>query len=313
MPNTGTIWGLPNFAGDLYTSDTTNTPLLTMSGGLTGGLVTENMEFPTASLYDLPAAAQPDISEDQSIAGVNPTNVVRTQVSNVCQIHQEAIITSYVKEANKGRLSDLNTAGAENAVQTTEKDWQIQRKLEKIARDVEFTMVQGAYVAPADAATATQTRGMVEACQLGGGTSVDANVAALSLDLLQELFLDMYNAGAPFSNLVLYLSGTYKQAISSIYGFAPTDRNVGGLNIQQLETDFGNVGVVTSRFAPANTVLAVEMSVLGGPVFQEVPGKGILFYEDLAKTGASERGQLFGMIGFDHGPAFAHGRLWNLA
>lgn len=313
MPNTGTIWGLPNFAGDLYTSDTTNTPLLTMSGGLTGGLVTENMEFPTASLYDLPAAGQPDISEDDSIAGVAATNVARTQVINTCQIHQEAIITSYVKEANKGRLSGLNTAGSENAVQTTEKDWQIQRKLEKIARDVEFTMVQGTYAAPANAAVAARTRGMVEACQLGGGTNVDANVADLSLDLLQELFLDMYNAGAPFSNLVLYLSGTYKQEISSIYGFAPTDRNVGGLNIQQLETDFGNVGVVTSRFAPDNTVLAVEMSVLGGPVFQEVPGKGILFYEDLAKTGASERGQLFGMIGFDHGPAFAHGRLWNLA
>ncbi len=313
MPNTGTIWGLPNFAGELFTSDTNNTPLLTMSGGLTGGRVVDNYEFPTSSEYDLPAADQPDISEDDSIAGAVVANVARAQVVNVCQIHQEAVITSYVKEANKGRMSGLNTAGQQNNIQGTEKDWQIAKRLEKIARDVEFSMVQGTYVAPADAATATRTRGMVEACQLNGGTNVDGNAADLSLDLMNELFLDMFNAGAPFSNLVLYLNGTYKQALSSIYGFAPADRNVGGVNIQQVETDFGNVGVVTSRFAPANTVLAVEMSVIGGPVFCETPEKGILFYEDLAKTGASERGQLFGLIGFDHGPAFAHGRLHNLA
>ncbi len=312
MPNTGTIWGLPNFAGELFTSDTTNTPLLTMSGGLTGGKVVDNYAFPTSSEYDLPGAAQPNITEDASIAGVNPTNVARTQVVNVCQIHQEAVITSYVKEANKGRLSGVNTAGQQNSVMGTEKDWQIARKLEKIARDVEFSMVQGTYVAPTNAATATRTRGMVEACQLGGGTNVDQGGAALDLDAMQSLFLAMYNNGAPFSNLVLYLNGTYKQQVSAIYGYAPESRNVGGLNIQQVETDFGPVGVVTSRFAPANTILAIEMSVVGGPVFCETPGKGILFYEHLAKTGASERGQLFGLIGFDHGPAYAHGRLHTI-
>lgn len=312
MPNTGTIWGLPNFAGELFTSDTTNTPLLTMSGGLTGGMVVENYQFPTSSEYDLPAAGQPDISEDDSIAGANPTNVARAQETNVCQIHQEAIITSYVKEANKGRMSGVNTAGQQNNVQGTEKDWQIARKLEKIARDVEFSFVQGTWVDAADAATATRTRGMVEACQLAGGTNIDHSNAALDLTAMNNLFLTMYDNGAPFSNLVLYVGGALKQEISSIYGFAPADRNVGGVDIKQLETDFGNVGIVTSRFAPANTVLAVEMSVVGGPVFCEVPEKGILFYEDLAKTGASERGQLFGMIGFDHGPAFAHGRLFNI-
>jgi hypothetical protein len=49
------------------------------------------------------------------------------------------------------------------------------------------------------------------------------------------------------------------------------------------------------------------------PVALPVPGKGILFYEDLAKTGASERGQLFGQMGWDNGPQVFHGKLTGLA
>jgi len=121
----------------------------------------------------------------------------------------------------------------------------------------------------------------------------------------------MFNNGATFSNLVLYVSGALKQRISAIYGFAPQSRNVGGVAIEQIETDFGLVGIVVSRFAPANTVLAIEMSVCN-PVFLEIPGKGVLFYEELARTGASVDGQMFGEIGLDHGPSFAHGVITNI-
>ena len=305
-----TIWNLPNFAGELYTADSINTPLLTMSGGLTGGRITPNFEFPTASQYNLPGAAQPDISETDSLTAPASANVVRAQVSNVCQIHQETIDLSYVKQSNSGRMSGLNTAGDVNNV-PDELAFQQARKLEKIARDVEFSFVQGTYALAANAGQANRTRGMVQACQLAGGTNIDGTGAQLDLATMQNLFLTMYDNGAMFSNLVLYVPGSLKQRISAIYGFAPASRNVGGVDIQQLETDFGNIGIVVSRFAPANTVLAIEMGVIS-PVFQEVPGKGVLFYEDLAKIGAGEWGQMFGQIGFDHGPAFAHGRLFDV-
>jgi hypothetical protein len=58
-------------------------------------------------------------------------------------------------------------------------------------------------------------------------------------------------------------------------------------------------------------VVAIEVSVCA-PVFQPVPGKGVLFYEELAKVGAATSGQIFGQIGLDHGPAFAHGVLNNV-
>jgi len=314
MP-TATIWGLPNFAGELFTADALNTPLLTMSGGLTGGKTTENFEFPTSSEYSLPAAAQPAISETASRTAptiVASPNIVRAQVTNVCQIHHERVELTYVKTSNGGRMAaaGLNTAGQANNV-ADEKAFQIARKLEKIARDVEFSFVQGTYALAGNAGVANTTRGALATTALAGGTTNNGGGLQLDLTMMQTLFLDMFNAGAPFSNLILYVGGALKQRISAIYGYAPEDRNVGGVNIKQIETDFGNIGVVTSRFAPANTLLAIEMSVVA-PVFQIVPGKGLLFYEELAKTGAAEAGQLFGQIGFDHGPAFAHGSITNV-
>jgi hypothetical protein len=317
----GTIWTLPNFAGELFTADAINTPFLSMIGGLTGGgKTTENFEFPTSSEYAFPAAQQPNISETASLTApaiqlpnVPPQqneNFVRAQVTNVTQIFQEAILLSYVKLSNMGRMSGLNTAGQVNNV-ADELAWQQEQKLKKIARDVEFSFIQGTYNLAANQNQANRTRGMVETCSLAGGTVVDGQNVQLSLPLMQSLFLAMFNAGASFSNLVLYVGGALKQRISALYGFAPTDRNVGGVNIEQIETDFGPIGIVLSRFAPANTVLAIEVSVCS-PVFQPVPDKGVLFYEPLSKTGASESGQIFGQIGLDHGPAFMHGVLSNV-
>lgn len=317
----GTIWSLPNFAGELFTADAINTPFLTMIGGLSGGgKTTANFEFPTASEYNFPAAAQPAITETGSLVApvvvvpqvppVQNQNVVRNQVTNVTQIFQEAISLSYVKQSNMGRMSGLNSAGdANNAAD--ELAFQQKAKLQKIARDVEFTFIQGTYALAANQAQANRTRGMVAACALAGGTVQNGAGVQLSLPLIQALFLGMHTAGAMFSNMVLYVGGALKQRISALYGFAPTDRNIGGVNVKQLETDFGSVGIVLSRFAPANTVLAIEVSVCN-PVFQPVPKKGVLFYEPLSKVGAAENGQIFGQIGLDHGPAFAHGLLTNV-
>lgn len=307
MPN---IFALPNFAGELFTSDAVNTPLLSMSGGMTGGKFTENWEFPVSSDYNLAAAAQPAITETASITAPAATNVVRTQQTNVCQIHQYAIQLTYHKMGNRGRLSGLNTEGAKNNAQD-EYNFQVARKLEEAARDIELSFIQGTYALAANAGQVNTTRGLVEVCQIAGGTNVNAAGAQLDLALANNLFLTMYNNGAPFSNTILYVGGALKQRLSAIYGYAPTDRVVGGVNIKQLETDFGNIGIVVSRFAPANTVLAIEMSQIS-PVFLEIPGKGHFFVEPLSKTGAAESWQLYGEVGLDYGAWYSHGRLFNV-
>ena len=215
---------------------------------------------------------------------------------------------TYVKLSNGGRMSGLNTAGQQNNV-PDERAWQIARTLEKIARDVEYTFLNGVYSKATSVSTANKTRGMLELCS--EGTTIAAGSKKLTKENLQTLFKKMYDAGAIFSNMVLWVNSTQKQLITDIYSYAPTDRNLGGTNIKQLETDFGNIGISLNRFMPQDTVLAAEMSAIA-PVFQPVPGKGNFFYEELAKTGAAEEGQIFGQIGLDHGPAFLHGTITGL-
>ena len=73
----GTTWNLPNYAGELFTADTSKTPFLTMAGGLTGGMMTTDVEFPTGVLYDLPEASQPNISEEASATAPAASHVER--------------------------------------------------------------------------------------------------------------------------------------------------------------------------------------------------------------------------------------------
>lgn len=304
----GTLWNLPNYAGDLFTADPVNTPFLSAIGGLSGGVQTDNFEFPTDSQYSFPVATQPGITEKTSLTAPVATNFVRDQKTNVTQIFHEKVSISYVKESNGGRMSGLNTAGQQNNV-SNEKAWQIARTLEKIARDVEYTFLNGVYSKATSTETPNKTRGMLELCK--SGTTIAAGDKKLTKATMQALFKSMYDAGAIFKNMVLWVNSTQKQIITDLYSYAPTDRNLGGTNIKQLETDFGNIGISLNRFMPQGVVLAAEMSIVR-PVFQPVPEKGNFFYEALAKSGASEDGQIFGQLGLDHGPKFLHGSIDGL-
>ena len=83
-------------------------------------------------------------------------------------------------------------------------------------------------------------------------------------------------------------------------------------NVKQIETDFGNIMVMPAHRFQTTSVLAIyDLSVVS-PVYQPIPGKGNFFYEELAKTGASENGQLYGKFGLDHGPEFMHGKITGL-
>lgn len=311
----GTTWNLPNYAGELFTADPTQTPFLSMIGGLTGGRQTDNFEFPTAVLYDFPEAAQPEISESASATAPAASHIARQQEKNVVQIHQEVIDLTYAKQSNSGRMSGLNTAG-QNPNPADEKAWQIQQKLIKIARDVEFSFIRGTHQISTAANVANKTRGMLELCTSDTGTSIAAAGADLNKALLDQLFREMADNGAYFGKMVLFCGAYQKQMITNLYADQfkanmQTTQNVGGMNITEIETDFFKMGVVWDRFMPNDSLLIADMAHIA-PVFQAVPGKGVLFQEDLAKTGASDKVQIYGQIGLAHGPAFLHGAITGL-
>lgn len=309
----GTSWNLPNYAGELFTSDPRQTPLLSMIGGLSGGKKTDNFEFPTDVQFNLPDPSQPAISEQASATAPAASHIVREQNTNVVQIFQEAIDITYVRQSNSGRMSGLNTAGAAPAV-ADEKAWQVQQKLKKIARDVEYSFVAGKFQRSTGVDVPNKTRGMLELAATSA--TIAAAGGALTKEMLKNLFRQMAENGAYFDNMVLFAGAYQKQAITALYeeqlGYnQPASRNVGGMNVTELETDFCKLGIVWNRFMPTDSLLVADVAHMA-PVFQEVPGKGVLFEEALAKTGASDRSQLFGQIGLAHGPAWLHGSITGL-
>jgi hypothetical protein len=294
----GTVWSVVNYLGELFTASPLQTPVLRMVGGLNGSKSTDNFEFPVSQEYTQTAVSQPSITETASQTAPTPLSLTRTQYKNVCQIHHEGISLTYAKMSAAGRLYDSSTVltAGKPAVITNEFDWQVARALEKIARDVEYSVIQGAYQIATSASVANKTRGLNAAAALG--TTIAAGGAALSTTLIQKLLRDMFAAGAVFSNPVFVVNAFQKQMISKLYGYAPTDRNVGGLNIKQVETDFGNIGTILDAFQATDTLLLADLSAVS-VVTQPVPGKGNMFYEVLGKTAAAEVGQIYGQIGLN--------------
>lgn len=308
-----TTFDLPNYWGELFTADSVKTPILAMIGGLTGGGLQTNVdEFPTSIEYDFPAVTQPQISETDSLSAPDATAFVQAQVKNVTQFFIQAVNISYKKLANAGRLSGINKAAAMPSV-SDELAAQIDYNLKIISRNIEHCIINGTYSLATDATEYNKTRGLIEACSLSGGTSINALTAELDKTVMDEFLRAMFTAGAMFEKPVIWCNAYQKQKLSKIYGYAPEDRNIGGVNIKQIETDFGVIGVGTVHpFVPTDTLLIADMAVVK-PVTQPVPGKGNFFYEELAKDGGAERGQIYGLFGLDHGPAFAHGVITNLA
>ena len=303
----GTVWNLPNYLGEIFTASFLQTPVLSMAGGLNGVKQVDNFEFAVDQTYAHESAAQPAITETASLTAPTAISYVRSQDKNVCQIFQEQVSMSYAKLSTSKRLSGIATAG-ETVQPVSELDWQIGRALEKIARDAEYTIIQGVYQIATSASVANKTRGLNAAAS----TTIDGASATLGKTLLSQLLRAMYDAGAVFANSVVIVNSFQKEQLSNAYGYAPTDRTVGGVNIKQIETDFGSLGVVLDPFQAAGTLLVADMKFVN-IVSQPVPGKGHMFYEPLSKTGAGESGQVYGQLGLDHGPGFMHGTITSLA
>jgi len=315
MPNINApadTFSCPNFLGELFQVGGKKTPFLNMIGGLNGqGKKATSFEFPVSQDWALDAASQPEISEDAASTAPPPTTYVRSQHTNTVQIFQRAVKITYAKQSSVGALSGINIEGS-NPVKD-EKAFQIDGNLKQIAQDVEYSFINGRYQAATAANVPAKTRGMIEAATTN---VVDAGSAALTTDMLDDLVRIMADNGAPFTTPVLFAGSRKSQQISKLYKesdkFTSHERNIGGVAVKSLIFDFVEVGIVWCPSLPHDALLIADMSYIA-PVFVPVPGKGYLFYEELAKKGAAEEGQLYGQIGLYYGPEAAHGKIIGLA
>jgi hypothetical protein len=311
----GTTYNLPNYHGELYTVTPTETPFLAAIGGLSGGKRTKSVEFEWQTVDRRTSTTNNSALEGAAA----PTGVARSRsnVSNVVEIHQSAIEVSYTRQAATGMYGGINIGADDNPI-NDELTAQITAELEAMAVDVELSFLTGAYVKPANNSTARKTRGLLTAIT----TNVNANGGtprALSKAIVDAQLAAMFAAGAklPQDSTVIMTGPGQKVNLTNLYSTAtlnqPTmTRNIGGVAVDTLVTDFGTFGVMLNRWMPAGQVAIVDLSVCA-PVWLEIPGKGLLFAEQLAKVGASEKWQLYGEVGLEYGPETYHGVIKDLS
>ena len=294
-----------NYLGDLFLIGANQTPFLNMIGGLTGGKSYKSFQFPLAQPWSLSGASQNTQSEAVAAAAGTPTTITRAQDYNVCQIMKYDVEVSFAKQSTSGEFSGLQIEGDQPV--KDELAFQKSGAMAQMAIDVEYSFLQGTFTDSSVPATDQQTRGII------AGTTTNAVAAGsddLSKTLIQELLVDMATNGSKFINPVFFVNAFQKQALSDIYGYAPTDRNIGGVNVRQIETDFATFGVVYAPYMTTSVLLAADLSVCS-PVFVPYNGQAIS-YTDTGMTAAAKGGFFYTQIGLDYGPEEYHGKITGL-
>lgn len=307
-----TSFGVLNYSGMLFNKGNVRTPLSTIIGGKMK--TTDHVEFVTGLEYEGGGAGeQPAISETASLTAPDATVVTREQVSNVTQIFQESVGVSYGKKSNMGTLSGVNIAN-QQANPISELDFQVAAKMQKMARDIEYTFINGVYQRATSDAVPNKTRGLVNAIT----TNVKAmGGSALTLWDIADGLKMIHESNAPTTGLALWCDATTlfqinADAAQNGLTVVPAAREVNGISLSSVVTPLGVVYLYLGECLPAGTAMLLDLDVIA-PVGQPVPGKGNFFLEELAKVGAGEKYQIFGQIGLDHGPEWYHAKFTGIS
>lgn len=318
----GTNYGLPNYTGELYQVSPMETPLLSAIGGLSlqglssgqneGRTSSTEFEWSTVDIRTTTASN----AKVEGAAAPTANNQSRSNVTNVVEIHQSKVSVAYSKMAAIGQKGGSNNSLPSNVL--NEVDFQIGQELAAIAVDIEKSFTTGTYVKPANNSTARQTRGL--------RTAITTNVAAnggtpraLTKALFDGLLTTMFGNGSRIDETTAVICGAAQKVnLSNVYSAAtlnqPTQtRNIGGVAIDTIVTDFGVLGVMLDRWWPAGELAVVNLGVCE-PVWLDIPGRGHgLFAEPLGRVGSSEDYQLYGEVGLEYGPEQYHGVLDDLS
>lgn len=159
-----------------------------------------------------------------------------------------------------------------------------------------------------------------------GGSAVDITtdysaISARKLAAITKTDVDAWlqtvwtNGGLEDGSATLMVGASMKRMLSKLFitdaNFQEQTRNIGGVSLQTIESEFGVINLILSRFIPTG---CAQLVALGDcqPVVLPTPGKGFMFLEPLAKTGSADKYQLYGEIGLKYGNPNKHGRLLGL-
>lgn len=310
--NVATRASVLNYSGLLFDKGSSKTPLFSLIKDRRS--VTQAKDFVVGQYYTTPAATkQPAISEIESLTAPDADSVARTQEKNCTQIFLETVYVSYAKMSDGNSLAGVNVAG-QTATPDDELSFQVGVRMDYVRNQVEYSIVNGKYQEATDANTAGKTRGIIEAIK----TNVveKTGTPALRYWDIVEAASKISNANGDAEDLTIMCADVHilqitANAIENGLTVVQDDDETNGVKISRIKTPYGTYSIVKNSYVPAGTCLVVNLGVMGIKE-QMVPGKGNFFYEDLAKTGAGTKGQIFGQLGLDHGPDWYHAKITGL-
>lgn len=307
-----TSFDLPNYLGELFRKGQRPNTTLQLIGGVGGATGYSSWEFPVGQEYEVPAhnssAARVEGADAPAHAGVT-----RSAITNVTQIWQEKVKVTYTAEAVGQQLTGLAIGGEQDPV-TSELDFQTGVKLEYIARNLNWTTINQTYNKPADNTAARRTRGFVEAITSNTVTAT----GDFDLDMVDDLFSQIVTNGgtADGENLVVLAGSAQLRKMNEFFRSdklkIDDERFIGGVRVRTVWSTFGVLNFVFERDVPNDTLLFINFDVVRLAT-TPIPNKGVLFREELAKTGAAESYQIYGELGLDHGPEWHHGKITGLS
>lgn len=328
MPaQTGTaLVGSPiNLSGILYNKTRIDTPLFNAFGSATS----QSRRFITGASYDTgyPSSAAAGISETASMTAPEPQFYTRENAENLTQIFQRSVAVSYRKMANGDDLTAYKNTSGTYSIEAgqpalagntnnvpNELAFQIANQMDAIKLDIENVIINGTFNdSKGNPAQADQTRGLIQAVT---SNTIAAGSVELCYDIIYSIAETILKSGSPFaieSYLTVLSFEQFKQLQKVVADEGlKVNQTTAGVNVLSIITPFGTMRFMPHRFMPNGTAVSICMPVCRN-VFQPTPGKGNFFYESLAKTGAAEKGQIFGMYGLDYGNEWMHVKVTGLS
>lgn len=305
-----TSFATPNYSGLLFAKGRLDTPFCTMIGGKRRYV--NHTKFAVGVEYNVGEGEIPNYSENDTLNAPDAKVVTRGQTANVTQIFMDSFAVGDVKESNMGTLSGINVAG-QQANPLSEMDFQAGVTMQRVAKSIEKTFIQGNYNEATNDGEVNKTRGIVAAIETN---VIDLGGRAISIWDVADMLVKIKDGGAPTTGLVLWCDSTTKfqfsaEAAANGFNVINNSRNVNGLNITRVETPAGAVDLYEGVYLPAGTALMLNFDVIA-PVEQNHPKKGNFYAQEMAKTGFATKYSILGQIGLDHGPEWMHGKFTGI-
>ena len=356
-----------NFTGELFKVGGQRTPLLSAVGGLNGGKNIQSTFWQVQVEDNVTVSSEPG----KAVEGGAPTEYLgqdRAAYTYVTQVFHKGVQMTYTALASTQNQNPFDLSA--NIVNTSDGDgtttaadklalfggspvadefaFQMEKAMEKLAREVEWFAINGTFADGANVTPGSGTREMrglsewaalnanannsVAPTALGGnvyyngttGNGATGDNQVLSWDAIAGAMKRLYDAHAPMNQPVLLVTPKQvldlnKELINGTVGITgaiiPRDRSIAGIDVDTVVTPFGSIGmmVLDPNIMPANTAFIADLAHIN-PVFTNIPGFGTVFVRDLDQDANARIGKAIYMeMGFEFGPPSYHCKISKVA